>query len=49
VGTAWIGLAARDAAAAAFRVFHPCNRHDFKLGVSQAALEAVRRKLMLSC
>jgi nicotinamide-nucleotide amidase len=49
VGTAWIGLAARDAAAAAFRVFHPRNRHDFKLGVSQAALEAVRRKLMLSC
>jgi nicotinamide-nucleotide amidase len=45
VGTAWIGLAARDAPTNAFRVFHPRNRHDFKLAVSQAALEAVRRHL----
>jgi nicotinamide-nucleotide amidase len=45
VGTAWIGLAAGDEPATAFRVYHPRNRHDFKLGVSQAALEAVRRKI----
>ncbi len=43
VGTAWIGLAVKGAPATAFRVFHPRNRHDFKLAVSQAALEAVRR------
>jgi nicotinamide-nucleotide amidase len=46
VGTAWIGLAARDARTIAFKVFHPRNRHDFKLAVSQAALEAVRRALL---
>jgi nicotinamide-nucleotide amidase len=45
VGTAWIGLATKDAAATALRVFHPRNRHDFKLAVSQAALEAVRRRI----
>jgi nicotinamide-nucleotide amidase len=45
VGTAWIGLAAGAAGPTAFRVFHPRNRHDFKLAVSQAALEAVRRHL----
>ena len=38
VGTAWIGLATKHAAVTAFRVFHPRNRHDFKLAVSQAAL-----------
>ena len=48
VGTAWIGLAGKDLPAAAFKVFHPRNRHDFKLAVSQAALEAVRRKMVLS-
>lgn len=46
VGTAWIGLATRDAPATAVRVFHPRNRHDFKLAVSQAALDAVRRRLL---
>ncbi len=45
VGTAWIGLAVKNAGATAFRVLHPRNRHDFKLAVSQAALDAVRRKL----
>lgn len=45
VGTAWIGLARRAAPPAAFKVFHPRNRHDFKLAVSQAALETVRRHL----
>ena len=46
VGTAWIGLAVRGRPASAFKVFHPRNRHDFKLAVSQAALEAVRRALL---
>jgi nicotinamide-nucleotide amidase len=46
VGTAWIGLAAKGSETTAFKVFHPRNRHDFKLAVSQAALEAVRRKLV---
>jgi nicotinamide-nucleotide amidase len=45
VGTAWIGLALRDERTDAFKVFHPRNRKDFKLAVSQAALEAVRRRL----
>ena len=45
VGTAWIGLAVRNGEPTAFKVFHPRNRHDFKLAVSQAALEAVRRAL----
>jgi nicotinamide-nucleotide amidase len=45
LGTAWIGLALKHAGATAFRVLHPRNRHDFKLAVSQAALDAVRRKL----
>jgi len=48
VGTAWIGLATKDAPATAFKVFHPRNRHDFKLAISQAALEAVRRRLVSS-
>jgi nicotinamide-nucleotide amidase len=46
VGTAWIGLAVKNGGVSAFKVFHPRNRHDFKLAVSQAALEAVRRKLV---
>jgi nicotinamide-nucleotide amidase len=46
VGTAWIGLAVKNARTTAFKVFHPRNRHDFKLAVSQAALEAVRRALL---
>jgi nicotinamide-nucleotide amidase len=46
VGTAWIGLAHRHGPPTAFKVFHPRNRHDFKLAVSQAALEAVRRHLV---
>jgi len=45
VGTAWIGLAQRDMPTTAFRVFHPRNRRDFKLAVSQSALEAVRQCL----
>ena len=46
VGTAWIGLAAKGSETTAFKVFHPRNRHDFKLAVSQAALEAVRRRVL---
>jgi nicotinamide-nucleotide amidase len=46
VGTAWIGLAATNQDAIAFKVYHPRNRHDFKLAVSQAALEAVRRRVL---
>ena len=45
VGTAWIGLATKSGATEAFRIYHPRNRKDFKLAVSQSALEAVRRKL----
>lgn len=46
VGTAWIGLALKGGPPSAFKVFHPRNRHDFKLAVSQAALEAVRQAAM---
>lgn len=46
VGTAWIGIAVKGEEPRAFRVYHPRNRHDFKLAVSQSALEAVRRELV---
>ena len=46
VGTAWVGVAARGGQTEAFRIYHPRNRKDFKLAVSQSALEAVRRRLM---
>jgi nicotinamide-nucleotide amidase len=46
VGTAWIGLAVNGAAATAFSVFQPRGRHDFKLAVSQAALDAVRKAII---
>jgi len=46
VGAAWIGLASSNHDATAFKVYHPRNRHDFKLAVSQAALEAVRRRVL---
>jgi nicotinamide-nucleotide amidase len=46
VGTAWIGLASSNHDAIAFKVFHPRNRRDFKLAVSQAALEAVRQRVL---
>lgn len=45
VGTAWIGIAERGGPTEAFRVFHPRKRKDFKLSVSQSALDAVRRRL----
>jgi nicotinamide-nucleotide amidase len=46
VGTAWIAVAQRNSPTTARRVFQPRNRHDFKLGVSQAALDAVRQRLL---
>ncbi len=45
VGTAWLAVAAKGGETTSFRTFHPRNRKDFKLAVSQAALEAVRRRL----
>lgn len=46
VGTAWIGLASRGGTPQAFKVFHPRSRKDFKLSVSQSALDAMRRLLL---
>lgn len=45
VGTAWLAVAVKGGATEASRIYHPRNRKDFKLAVSQAALEAVRRRL----
>ncbi|KAB2639374.1 MAG: competence/damage-inducible protein A [Verrucomicrobia bacterium] len=45
VGTAWIAVAQLGEETHAWRVFQPRNRQDFKLGVSQAALDALRRCL----
>lgn len=45
VGTAWLAVAVKGGATEALRVYHPRNRKDFKLAVSQGALEAVRRRL----
>lgn len=45
VGTAWIAVAVRGGVTEAFKVFHPRGRKDFKLAVSQGALNAVRKRL----
>jgi len=45
VGTAWIGLAEKGGETIALKMFHPRSRKDFKLAVSQSALETVRRRL----
>ncbi|MEO5713653.1 MAG: competence/damage-inducible protein A [Luteolibacter sp.] len=45
VGTAWLAVAVKGGETTSFRTFHPRNRRDFKLAVSQAALEAVRKRL----
>jgi nicotinamide-nucleotide amidase len=45
VGTAWVAVAVKGGDTDAFRIFHPRNRKDFKLAVSQAALDAVRRRV----
>lgn len=49
VGTAWLAVAVRGGTTEASRIYHPRNRKDFKLAVSQAALEAVRRRLKSLC
>lgn len=49
VGTAWIAVARRGGATEAVRVFHPRGRRDFKLAVSQGALDAVRKRLPAEC
>ncbi|MBJ7284566.1 MAG: competence/damage-inducible protein A [Akkermansiaceae bacterium] len=46
VGTAWIAVAMLGGQTESFSVYHPRNRKDFKLAVSQSALEAVRRRLI---
>ena len=46
-GTAWIGVARKDGRHHEVKVYHPRDRHDFKLAVSQAALDEVRRALAL--
>ncbi len=48
VGTAWIAVAMQGGLTESFSVYHPRNRKDFKLSVSQGALEAVRRRLKAS-
>jgi len=48
VGTAWLAVAQRGGATHAWRVFQPRNRLDFKLGVSQAALDGLRHSLLES-
>ncbi|MES2437666.1 MAG: competence/damage-inducible protein A [Verrucomicrobiota bacterium] len=49
VGTAWCAVAMRGGETTAFRFFHPRSRKDFKLSVSQSALEAVRRRVKAGC
>ncbi len=46
VGMAWLAVAMLGEEPHASRVFYPRNRRDFKMAVSQAALEAVRRRLI---
>ncbi len=46
VGTAWCAVAVKGEETSASKFFHPRNRKDFKLSVSQSALEAVRRRLV---
>jgi nicotinamide-nucleotide amidase len=46
VGLAWLALAVRNQPARTWRLFQPRSRPDFKLGVSHAALDAVRRRLV---
>jgi nicotinamide-nucleotide amidase len=45
VGTAWIAVAAKGFGTTALKVYHPRSRKDFKLAVSQSALDLVRRQL----
>jgi nicotinamide-nucleotide amidase len=43
VGTVWLAWASKGRATVAVKQLHPRNRKDFKLAVSQSALEGVRR------
>lgn len=45
VGTAWVAVAVKGGETTAFRYFHPRSRKDFKLAVSQSALDSVRKRL----
>ncbi len=46
VGTAWIAVAVAGRQTETHNIYHPRNRKDFKLAVSQAALDAVRKALL---
>ena len=46
VGTAWVAVATTTAPTQAWRFFQPRERVGFKQGISQAALDAVRRTLL---
>lgn len=43
VGTVWLAWAVKGGATRSIRGFHPRNRKDFKLAVSQTALDGLRR------
>lgn len=47
-GTAWLAVARKNGTTTAWRVFHPRPRLDFKQSVSQSALDAVRRRLLVA-
>ncbi|RYD42158.1 MAG: CinA family nicotinamide mononucleotide deamidase-related protein, partial [Verrucomicrobiaceae bacterium] len=49
VGTAWCAVAMKGGGTTACKFFHPRNRKDFKLSVSQSALDAVRRRVKAGC
>ena len=46
VGTVWIAWAVKGRKTTAIRQFHPRNRKDFKLAVSQGALDGLRRLVL---
>ncbi len=49
VGTAWCAVAMKGGETTAYKFFHPRARKDFKLSVSQSALDAVRRRVKAGC
>ena len=46
VGTVWLAWAVKGRKTTAIRQFHPRNRKDFKLAVSQGALDGLRRLVL---
>ncbi|MEI7928413.1 MAG: competence/damage-inducible protein A [Verrucomicrobiales bacterium] len=46
VGTVWLAWAVKGRETTAIRQFHPRNRKDFKLAVSQGALDGLRRLVL---